>query len=1409
MSSIATYTGDGSTEVFSVPFPYLKRSHVFVYVDAVETTRTFPTTATINITPAPAVGATIRLQRVTPRGPLVNFQNGATLTENNLDTITLQSLYIAEESEDARVGTLQIGTDNRWDAQGNRFKNVAAPIDASDIVTKGWVETSNLVGPAGPQGTQGDTGLTGPDGPQGIQGIQGDTGPTGPDGPQGLQGIQGITGDTGPTGPDGPQGLQGIAGPTGPDGPQGIQGITGDTGLTGPTGPDGPQGLQGITGDTGPTGPQGLQGDTGLTGPTGSTGPQGLQGDTGLTGPTGPDGPQGLQGDTGLTGSTGPTGPQGIQGITGDTGPDGPQGIQGITGDTGPTGPQGLQGIQGDTGPTGSTGPQGIQGIQGTVGATGPTGADGADGDKIGYGTAVSVYADATTVGDMFFRDDGVVYTVDSPTTYTNIGNWMGVDGADGAAGAAGPTGPTGTQGLQGDTGLTGPQGIQGITGDTGPTGSTGPQGIQGITGDTGPTGPDGPQGIQGIQGNTGAAGSDGTGVAYGGNVSAYTSAGTVGDLYYHNNGAVYHIDTASTYSNIGLWQGPTGATGPQGIQGIQGITGDTGLTGSTGPTGPQGIQGITGDTGPTGPTGAQGIQGITGDTGPTGATGPQGIQGIQGDAGSDGTGLGYGGSVTGYATTDTIGDIYYHSNGTVYRVTGVGTHISIGSWEGADGAAGATGPQGPQGIQGDTGLTGSTGPTGPTGSQGIQGDTGPTGATGSGGTFNTLLGKTAGTGDYATTGDFVSGVGSGGVALTINDGQGNANVTFNHANGIPEQPGNGARIHVNTDALNTPKMVFELGTGATAGVEYTTSDRMWLTEAGLNVVDDITLGGTVDGRDVAADGVKLDTIETSATADQTPAELLTALKTVDVNGASGLNAGTLDGIGSGQFLRNDVAGTSSGQLILSSTNDVSPTSTNHPFQIGPSSSQNIAMDGNEIMARNNGVTATLNIQNEGGTARFGGDVSVVGTVNGRSVTADGVKLDTAVTLDGVETLTNKTFSDALIVDQLDIAPINANNAGTESDIALKGNSVIGYEDSLNFTTNSTTGYFNIRGGGPGRLLGYGGSSITFRVKAATGDVTMHGNVELPGTPDLAARLDAQHIPVYANVGAVGSANPVAPTGVDIIHVLDGGMYISYTRVALGTGLVGGDGTGWQIAGLTSTDLSGLAGNLATLYTQSPTTEGVWTPGLEWSEVAGAFTPDVTNDGVWHRTAGILTIRANLVITLDSLGEGTLRVTGLPVASRNNGFANGLSVLYKGFTTQTGWGGGDLRIRVGPNSTVGAFATAAPQNIMKAKVTSISGTPYSNGDIVTSSNGNTAYIVDWEPHPTRANEGLITLAGRTGAFAPLGTISGGISGGSWSGIFNDDGDTFYGASSTTSFLNHTDFKAGDQLAIEIIGDILV
>ena len=122
--------------------------------------------------------------------------------------------------------------------------------------------------------------------------------------------------------------------------------------------------------------------------------------------------------------------------------------------------------------------------------------------------------------------------------------------------------------------------------------------------------------------------------------------------------------------------------------------------------------------------------------------------------------------------------------------------------------------------------------------------------------TFDQLLSKTSGTGEYSTTSHITSGRGGGGVAMTINDGYGNANLTFNHKSGVPEQLGNGGRIVVNTDATSAPSMSFQLGSATAAGVAYAATDEMQLFSSGLYVYNDIEAGGSIisNGSVTAAD---------------------------------------------------------------------------------------------------------------------------------------------------------------------------------------------------------------------------------------------------------------------------------------------------------------------------------------------------------------------------------------------------------------------------------------------------------------------------------------------------------------------------------------------------------------------------
>ena len=64
---------------------------------------------------------------------------------------------------------------------------------------------------------------------------------------------------------------------------------------------------------------------------------------------------------------------------------------------------------------------------------------------------------------------------------------------------------------------------------------------------------------------------------------------------------------------------------------------------------------------------------------------------------------------------------------------------------------------------------------------------------------------------------------------------------------------------------------------GASATITYASSGDKWVFNKPVDVTGNIIVSGTVDGRDLATDGGKLDGIEAGATADQTAAEIKTA----------------------------------------------------------------------------------------------------------------------------------------------------------------------------------------------------------------------------------------------------------------------------------------------------------------------------------------------------------------------------------------------------------------------------------------------------------------------------------------------------------------------------------------------------
>ena len=123
-----------------------------------------------------------------------------------------------------------------------------------------------------------------------------------------------------------------------------------------------------------------------------------------------------------------------------------------------------------------------------------------------------------------------------------------------------------------------------------------------------------------------------------------------------------------------------------------------------------------------------------------------------------------------------------------------------------------------------------------------------------------------------------------------------NANNTVTNATHTGEVTGSGS-LTIADNVVDAGNLKVT-GNGSTSQFLRSDGDGTftWATPTDTNTTYSVGDGGLSEINFTSADHSKLNGIETGATADQSAAQILAALKTVDVNGSSGVNAGTLDG---------------------------------------------------------------------------------------------------------------------------------------------------------------------------------------------------------------------------------------------------------------------------------------------------------------------------------------------------------------------------------------------------------------------------------------------------------------------------------------------------------------------------------
>jgi hypothetical protein len=230
--------------------------------------------------------------------------------------------------------------------------------------------------------------------------------------------------------------------------------------------------------------------------------------------------------------------------------------------------------------------------------------------------------------------------------------------------------------------------------------------------------------------------------------------------------------------------------------------------------------------------------------------------------------------------------------------------------------------------------------------------------------------------------------------------------------------------------------------------------------DTSLGVTGNITVSGTVDGRDVAADGTKLDGIEVGATADQTKAD-------IDALGIAATTASTL-ATARNIAVTGAVTGNAnfdgSGNISIATTATADPTLTLAGDATGSATFTNL---GNATLT----VTVVDDSHNH-----------IISNVDGLQTALDG-KLSTS-----------GKAADSNLLDGID----SGSFLRSDADDAFTGNLTTGADNHVTFGPNSSWSSY-LRVGGNGRTVS-GASSASV--------VTTNGNLHLDSGSDKATYLN-------------------------------------------------------------------------------------------------------------------------------------------------------------------------------------------------------------------------------------------------------------------------------------------------------------
>ena len=315
---------------------------------------------------------------------------------------------------------------------------------------------------------------------------------------------------------------------------------------------------------------------------------------------------------------------------------------------------------------------------------------------------------------------------------------------------------------------------------------------------------------------------------------------------------------------------------------------------------------------------------------------------------------------------------------------------------------------------------------------------------------------------------------------------------------------------------------------------------------AGIDVTGNISVTGTVDGRDVAADGTKLDGIETGATADQTASEIKTAYESnSDTNAFTDADHSKLDGIESGATADQtkadiDALGiAASTATTLATSRNIGGVSFNGSANIdlpGVNTAGNQNTSGNAATATTLQTARTIAGTSFDGSANI--DISYTNLTNKLSVGDGGLTQNNftdalKTKLDGIETAATADQTAAEIKTLLDSNGIV--NSNVDASAAIAGTKISPDFGSQNITT---TGQIQIGGTLPVLAFVDSDNNPDYEIKNANGNLNIRntttssnamqflsdGHIDVNANTDFAAGID-----VTGNITVTGTVD-----GVDI-----------------------------------------------------------------------------------------------------------------------------------------------------------------------------------------------------------------------------------------------------------------------------------